>query len=484
MAIDRLSPLDTGFLDIENNFNQMHIGAVLILEGPPPPLAMFRAMVAGKLPSVPRYRQVARRAAFDVSRPVWADDPEFDLDYHIRRRALPSPGGMGELRDLVGDLMSRPLDRHQPLWEMWMIEGLEDAQWAVVAKVHHCLADGVGGAELLSLILDASPDVAPQPPQPWRPGPLPSSKDLVMQAVADASSTSRSVVRGLRSTVTSSLASTVARVASPSQALEMVRSVASAARVMKPMAPCSLNGPIGPGRRWAATSVPVADIKAVRSNLGVAFNDVALAAVTRGFRVLLEKRGEPVDRTIRALVPVSIRARDDSGLAVGDGTLANKVSAVFAELPIGADDPVQRLENISAQMNSAKETKEAEAGAGFTNLLRYLPPALVSLGAHLFSRAAQNNVNTVTTNIPGPQFPLYAAGRRMIRAYPYVPIAMQVRIGVAMLSYDGEMNFGITGDFEHVPDVEIMAEGIKLGMDELLDAAGAASTRSPSLSLV
>jgi len=476
LALDRLSPLDTSFLDVEDAVNQMHIGSVLILEGPPPPLATFRAMVKGKLPSVPRYRQVTRRVAFGVGRPVWIDDSAFELDYHVRRAALPQPGSMGELRELVGDLMGRPLDRQRPLWELWMVEGLEDGLWAVVAKVHHCMVDGVGGAELLSLILDVSPDASPLPPEPWRPGPMPSPVDLLMRSVAEISSSSRDLLGALTSGVGS-----MARLA---QVRELARGVSSAARVVRPMAPSSLNGPIGSSRRWASTSVPVTDIKAVRSSLGGAFNDVALAAVTRGFRGLLEKRGESVDRTIRALVPVSVRARDSAGRAVGDGTLANKVSVVFAELPIGLDDPVKRLADISSQMTSAKETHEAQAGESLISLVRYIPPVVLALGAHLFGKASQRNVNTVTTNVPGPQFPLYAAGRRMIRAYPYVPIGMQVRIGVAMLSYDGEVNFGITGDYDHAPDVDVMAEGISLGMDELLAAAGAASSNFRSLSLV
>ncbi|HVA06102.1 MAG TPA: wax ester/triacylglycerol synthase family O-acyltransferase [Acidimicrobiales bacterium] len=476
MALDRLSPLDTSFLDVEDSVNQMHIGSVLILEGPPPPLATFLAMVQGKLPSVPRYRQVMRRVAFEVGRPVWIDDPDFDLDYHVRRAALPAPGRMEEMRELVGDLMGWPLDRQRPLWELWMVEGLEGGLWAVVAKVHHCMVDGVGGAELLSLILDVTPEASPLATEAWCPGPMPSSGDLLMRSVSEISSSSRDVVRRLRPSVAS--------MPNLAQVRELARGVSSAARVVKPMAPSSLNGPIGSSRRWAATSVPVADIKAVRSSLGGGFNDVALAAVTRGFRGLLEKRGECVDRTIRALVPVSVRARDRAGRAIGDGTLANKVSAVFAELPIGLDDPVERLADLSAQMTAAKEANEAQVGESFTSLLRYIPPALLALGVHLFGKAAQRNVNTVTTNIPGPQFPLYAAARRMIRAYPYVPIGMQMRIGVAMLSYDGEVNFGITGDYDHAPDVEVMAEGISLGMDEMLTAAGAAPSIPRSLSLV
>jgi WS/DGAT/MGAT family acyltransferase len=478
LNFDRLSPLDTGFLDVENNVNQMHIGSVLILEGPAPPFSRFRDMVAGKLPQVPRYRQVARRVAFDIARPVWVDDPSFDLDYNVRRVALPRPGGIRELRDLVGEVMGRPLDRCRPLWELWVVEGFEDDRWAVVAKVHHCMVDGVGGVELLSLILDLQADAEPVPPGEWRPGPMPGPRDLLAQSVAQAASGTRQLARAMLD-VTVTAGDAVRQVGEAARQIgDLARGIPGLARVVRPTPVGSLNGPIGPHRRWAATSVPISEIKAVRSSLGGGFNDVALAAVTHGFRTLLEKRGEALDRSVRALVPVSVRARDATGRAVGDGTLANKVSAVFADLPVETTDPMERLTSISVQMTSAKEGKEVAAAQGLMNLTRLVPPTLATLGAHVMAKAPQRNVNTVTTNIPGPQFPLYAAGRRMLHAYPYVPIGLQVRIGVAILSYDGEVNFGITGDYDHASDVDVIAEGIRVGVDEMLAASGSPSSHA------
>jgi len=464
MAFDPLSPLDAGFLDVEDDVNQMHIGAVLVLEGPAPFRSELRAMVAGKLPLVPRYRQTAQRVPFRFGRPVWVDDPSFDLDYHLRCVALPNPGGVTELRELVGELMGRGLDPDKPLWEMWMVEGLQDQQWAVLAKVHHSMVDGVGGAELLSLILDLAQDAVPLPGDNWRPPEKPGQRDLLMRSVRNAVSLPRDAARSAPRAINSLLSST-------GRLQETTRSMLSLARVVKPAASCSLNGPIGPRRRWASTSVPISDIKAVRSSLGGTFNDVVLATVARGFRGLLEKRGELLDQPIRTLVPVSVRGRDATGRAVGDGTLANKVSAVFADLPVQVSDPVARLDAISAQMTSAKRNNEAGIAQAFTNLGGYVPPALVALGSRLFTKVPQHNVNTVTTNIPGPQVPLYAVGRRLLEAYPYVPIAMQVRIGVAMLSYDGQVHFGITGDYEHAPDVEVLAEGIDIGMEEMVAVA-------------
>ncbi len=238
--------------------------------------------------------------------------------------------------------------------------------------------------------------------------------------------------------------------------------------VIRPTAPSSLNGPIGPHRRYAWASTTVDDIKLVRKALGGTFNDVVLAAITRGFRELLLSRNESVDRVVRTLVPVSVRPRDEHGVAVGDGTLANKVSAMFAELPVGTDDPIEALHAIGDQMARLKESHETVAAEALTSLSGFAPPVLLAVGTRLASRVPQRNVNTVTTNVPGPQQPLFLAGRRMLKAYPYVPLAGHVRIGVAIFSYDGQVNFGITGDFDTAPDIDVLATGIAHGMEELV----------------
>ena len=461
MTLDSLGPIDAGFLNVEDDANQMHIGAVLVLGGPPPSFAALKAMVAGKLGAIPRYRQVVKRVALDLARPVWVDDPDFDIDYHMSHVALPGPGDEVALRRLVADVMGHRLDRDRPLWEMWMVEGVEQDRWAIIVKVHHCLADGVGGVELLGLILDASPDAAPPAPLPWRPAPAPSRLELLVRAVEQAASGSGRLMDTAREAA--------------SRLDDLARSLPSLLRVVTPAAPTSLNGPIGPHRRWATATVEISEIKTVRSALGGSFNDVALAAITRGFRGLLEKRGESLDHPLRTCVPVSVRPRDERGLAVGDGTLENKSAAVFADLPVGIGDPVERLRSISAQMDSIKESNEAEGAYGAVSLSRFVPHGLAVAAMPFVSRFPQRNVNTVTTNIPGPQIPLYAVGRPLLAAFPYVPIAMQMRIAVAMLSYNGQLHFGITGDYDEAPDVDVVAEGIKVGMDEMLAAAGAPS---------
>jgi WS/DGAT/MGAT family acyltransferase len=397
---------------------------------------------------------------------VWSDDPHFNIEYHIRHTALPAPGGEAELRRLVGRVMSQRLDRSKPLWEIWMVEGLEDGRWAMVSKTHHCMVDGVSGTDLLSVIMDHSPDAAAVPPVPWEPEPSTPRPQLAVGAVLDMVRSPYEQLRAVRSAT---------RV--PRQALGQLGDMAAGLRSMvglvRPTPSSTLNGPIGPHRRyeWAATTVD--DIKAVRKGVGGTFNDVVLAAITRGFRDLLLGRGESVDRVVRTLVPVSVRSRDTSGRAVGDGTYENKVSAMFASLPVGLDDPAERLAAISAQMDGLKESRQAVAGEALTSLSGFAPPVLLAVGTRVAARAPQRNINTVTTNVPGPQVPLYAAGRRMLKAYPYVPLAGSVRVGVSIFSYDGQVNFGITGDYDSAPDIAVLARGVEHGMEELLAVAEA-----------
>jgi WS/DGAT/MGAT family acyltransferase len=466
MADDRMSPLDSSFLHMEDDVSHMHIGSIGIFEGPSPGHDRVVAMVEGKLPLVPRYRQVVRTVPLDLGRPVWSDDPHFNIEYHIRHTALPAPGGEGELRRLVGRVMSQRLDRSKPLWEIWVVEGLEQDQWAMVSKTHHCMVDGVSGTDLLSVIMDHAPDTAPTAPVPWEPTPSTSRQQLAATAVLDMVRSPYEQLRAVRSAT---------RV--PRQALGQLGDVAAGIRSMAGLVrrtPAStLNGPIGPHRRyeWASTSVD--DIKAVRKGVGGTFNDVVLAAITRGFRDLLLGRGESVDRVVRTLVPVSVRSRDVSGRAVGDGTYQNKVSAMFASLPVGLEDPAERLAAISTQMDGLKESRQAVAGEALTSLSGFAPPVLLAVGTRAAARAPQRNINTVTTNVPGPQVPLYAAGRRMLKAYPYVPLAGSVRVGVSIFSYDGQVNFGITGDYDSAPDIAVLGRGIEQGMDELLVLAEA-----------
>jgi WS/DGAT/MGAT family acyltransferase len=455
-----MSPQDASFLHVENDVNHMHIASVAIFEGPPPRTDEIAEMVASKLHRVPRYRQRVRFVPLELGRPVWVDDPHFNLRYHLRHTALPRPGGLDELRALVGRVMAQQLDRAKPLWEMWIAEGLEGGRWALLSKTHHCMVDGVSGTDLLTVILDADPDAVHEAPPPWSPRPPPGDAELVTEAVRERLVSPREIARGVR-----------AATRAPRRLLEGVRELGPGARTLRrllaPGAETSLNGPIGPHRRWDFTIATLADVKRVRAALGGTVNDVVLAAITRGFRDLLLGRGEPVDgRVVRTLVPVSVRREDERG------TYNNRVSAMFAELPVGEIDPVRRLEALRAQMQDLKERREAVAAEVLTSLAGFAPPLLLALGGRVFARAPQRGVQTVTTNVPGPQRPVYACGRRMLHAMPYVPLAGSVRIGIAIFSYAGELSFGATGDWDSTPDLDVLCRGIGEGMEELVKAAG------------
>ncbi|MCU4187505.1 wax ester/triacylglycerol synthase family O-acyltransferase [Acidiferrimicrobium sp. IK] len=466
MTHDRLSPLDASFLHIEDDVSHMHIGAVCVFEGPPPAYDEMLATVAGKLHLVPRFRQVVQAVPGDLGRPVWVDYPHFNLEYHIRHTAIPSPGGQEALWRLVARVMSQQLDRSKPLWEHWIVEGLQDDSWALISKTHHCMVDGVSGADMLAVVLDLTPDAPIEPPAEWVPRPRPSSLQLAAEAVVSTMTSPFEQLRVLRSVTR------VPRRAAADTA-QVMRSLWAAAGVVGRSTPhTSLNGPLGPHRRWMTVDSTVADVKAIRQSLGGTFNDVVLAAITRGFRDLLLSRGESVERSIRTMVPVSVRARNDRGTAIGDGTYDNRVSAIFAELPVGMDDPRQRLAAIAVQMEGLKESRHAMAGERLTELTGFAPPALLAAAGRIGTRLPQRTVNTLTTNVPGPQLPLYARGRKMIRAYPYAPLGAQLRTSVAIFSYDGNVTFGISADFDANPDLEVLAGGIAAGIDELLTAAG------------
>ena len=461
---DRLSPLDSSFLAIEDGVSHMHIASIGIFEGPVPRYDDFVAMIAGKLRHVPRYRQVVERVPADLGRPVWVDDPHFNIGYHVRHTALPAPGGEDELRRLVGRIMSQQLDRSKPLWEIWMIDGLEGDRWAMASKTHHCMVDGVSGTELLSVIMDVTPEIHEPEPVVWDPEPRPSSLGLAVGAVADMARSPYEQLRAARSALR------VPRNAA-GQVLAVGKGLTAMLGMVRPTPASSLNGPIGPHRQWAWASTAVEDVRSVRRRHGGTFNDVVLACITSGFRELLLSRGESADRVVRTMVPVSVRPRSDSGVAVGDGELANKVSAMFAELPVFEADPVARLRLISEQMAGLKDSQEALAGEALTSLSGFAPPLLLALGGRIATKGSQRNLNTVTTNVPGPQIPLYVLGRRMLQAFPFVPLGGQMRVTVAIFSYDGQVNFGVTGDYDAAPDVDVLCRGVEKGLAELLGAS-------------
>ncbi len=463
--MEPLSPLDESFLHLETEYSQMHIGSLAIFEGPPPDIADVAAMIERKLHLVPRYRQKVRFVPLAISRPRWIDDPHFHLPYHVRHTALPAPGGEEQLRTLVGRVMSQRLDRARPLWEMWVIEGLGEGRWAVLSKIHHCMVDGIAGSDLLTVILDRERDAEPPPAPAWRAGPEPSTAAVVAQAVIERLTSPVEIYRSAEAAIRAPQQQAV-------RLLDAAHGLAAMRGLVRRTPPLSINGPLGPHRRWAWARSRLTDVKAVRAALGGTVNDVLLAVITNGFRELLVGRGEdPGALVLRTLVPVSVRAPAQRG------QYDNRVSAMFAELPIGIEDPVERLGAIRVQMEHLKESKEAVAGEVLTSLGGFAPPMLLALGERVAAHVGQRNVNTVTTNVPGPREPLYAAGRRMLEAFPYVPLGGNVRVGVAIYSYDGGLNFGVTGDYDTAPDLDVLCAGIETGLADLLAAAGEPRSR-------
>jgi WS/DGAT/MGAT family acyltransferase len=465
--MQRMSFQDATFLHIEDDSSPMHVGGVSIFEGPPPPFEEILDAVQSKLALVPRYRQIVRFVPLALSRPLWIDDPHFNLGYHVRRTALPRPGGEQELRALVGRVMSQNLDRAKPLWEMWMVEGLDEGRWALLSKIHHCMVDGVASTDLMTVLLDRDREpTGLRTAQPWSPDPAPGTVRVLGDALADRLANPLAAAQQLG-----------AALRAPRQLAAMLedtsRGAIAIAGFARPPARSSLNGSLGPHRRWGWARGRLGEVQRVRRSLGGTVNDVVMAAITIGFRELLESRGESVDRTLRTLVPVSVRRPGERG------TYNNRVSAMFAELPISIEDPAAALRAISAQMAGLKESKQAVAGEVLTSLSGFAPPMLLALGARVASRLPQRSLNTGTTNVPGPQFPLYLAGRRMLESFPYIPLFANVRLAVAIFSYDGSLSFGVSGDYDSSPDIDVLCEGIEHGLARLVELAGGKAGSAP-----
>jgi diacylglycerol O-acyltransferase / wax synthase len=418
--VQRMSSLDAGFFFAENDRTPLQIASVSVFEGDPPSYGDMVRLTLSKLGQLPRYRQRVRTVPFNLARPVWADDPHFQVLYHVRRTAVPSPGGPEELRNLAGRILAQRLDLSRPLWESWLIEGLAGGRWAVVIKVHHCMVDGVGGSDLMAHMFDQATAEIPAEPAPWTPEPEPSA--LVM------------IRDGLRDTVTDSVrrAVSVPALARRLGSTEIGGFAAAlpryASQLVHGSAP-SLNGPTSPHRRWSWVQADLGEVKGVRRVLGGTVNDVILAAVAAGFRGLLCSRGVlSPDSVVRTMVPVSIRAPGEQGL------LTNRVSAVLVNLPCGEPDPVRRLDLIRAQMNFLKGSHQAIGPDALVRILG-MTPALLATTVHTALLLRQPVIHTVTTTVPGPPFPLYVLGRKLVELYPYIPIATGFRVSIGNISY-------------------------------------------------
>jgi diacylglycerol O-acyltransferase / wax synthase len=458
---DRLTGLDSSFLHLERDSAHMHVAGCMVFEGEAPAYDQRVDQIMSRLHLVPRYRQRLAYVPFNQGRPVWIDDPHFNVGFHVRHTALPSPGGDEQLKRLAGRVFSQALDRSRPLWEIWLVEGLSEARFGLLSKTHHALVDGISGVDIATVLFDTSPDPLPvaPPDHDWVPRPLPSGVQLLADALLERATVPGEIVRGVNATLRGPR-----HVAG--RAARALGGVGAMARVGLQAAPTSsLNVRIGPHRRFTWVQGDLRQFKAIKNALGGTVNDVVLASVAGALGRYLRMHGEATDDTVlRAMVPVSVRAD------VERGALGNRVAAMWAPLPVGITDPVQRLLTISRDMEGIKSSGQAVGAQVLTELTGFAPPTIMAQAARL--QARQRMFNLVVTNVPGPQFPLYMLGRQLEAMYPMVPLAENQALGVAIMSYNGQLNFGLNADFDALPDLEALADELRAAMEELLAAAG------------
>ena len=465
---DRLTGLDSSFLHLEHDATHMHVAGCMVFDGQAPAYDQLVDQILARLHLVPRYRQRLAFVPLHQGRPVWVDDPHFNVAFHVRHTALPHPGGEDQLRRLCGRIFSQALDRSRPLWEIWLVEGLTDDRFALLSKTHHALVDGVSGVDIVTVLFDASPDPLPvaAPEDEWIPRPLPTSAQLLAEALLERATMPTEIIRGVRATLRGPrhVATRLGR------ALGGVGAVARLATASAPDSP--LNVRIGPHRRFTWVRGDLAQFKAVKNALGGTVNDVVLAAVAGALGRYLRTHGQAIDDTVlRAMVPVSVRAD------VERGALGNRVAAMWVPLPIGLTDPIQRLLTISRDMDGIKESGQAVGAQVLTELTGFAPPTIMAQAARL--QARQRMFNLVVTNVPGPQIPLYLLGRQLEALFPMVPLAANQALGIAVMSYNGQLNFGLNADYDALPDLEALADALRASIDELVAAAGHAPRPQP-----
>jgi diacylglycerol O-acyltransferase / wax synthase len=399
------------------------------------------------------------------------DDPHLNLRYHIRRTALPRPGSEAQLRALAGRVFAQPLDRDKPLWEMWLVEGLEDGpdgpRFALFSKTHHALVDGVSGVDIASVLFDASPDPPepPDPPPPWTARPEPSDTQLLAEALLERATVPREAARSIRAIFRGP------RQAARSLSEGLVGVGAMAWAGFRPAPRSPYNTAIGPHRRYAWVRASLEDIKAIKNALGGTVNDVVLASVAGALRLHMERRGLEPPATLRAMVPVSVRSDEERG------ALGNRVAAMMAPLPVGEEAAERRLATIAGAMQGIKRSGQAVGAQVLTELSGFAPPTLMAQGSRLVS--TERFFNLVVTNVPGPQFPLYLMGRELREINPMVPLAKGQALGIAIMSYNGRMNFGLLGDWDALPDLDEFAGDLQAALAELASIAGVKLDDSP-----
>jgi diacylglycerol O-acyltransferase / wax synthase len=458
--LDRLTPVDASFLHQEGPHSHMHVGGLTIAEGPPPPMEDFLEQIRMRLHLVPRYRQKLAFTALDSGRPVWVDDPSFNLEYHVRHTALPSPGTWVQLQSLAARIFSQQLDRSKPLWEMWLIEGLKDDRFALITKTHHALIDGIAGVDIATVLFDLSREPPPirHSGRAWRPHREPGTVELVAAGVRGAVRAGLALAEGAIDALTR-----------PDHALARAREAAEGIGEivwagLNPAPETPLNVHIGPHRRFVGLADQLEDFKLVKNAFGGTVNDVVLAVVAGALRSFLISRGMHTEGVeLRALVPVSVRADDEHH------SMGNRIVVMRGPLPVYIADPIQRLRFVSQAMDGLKESKQALGAEVISGVQNFAPPTILAQASRL--NFSTRLFNLIVTNVPGPQFPLYVLGREILEAYPIAFLPENHALAIAIMSYNGQMNFGLLSDFDAVPDLGEIGEGIAAELATLVALA-------------
>ncbi len=472
---DRLTALDSTFLHLEDHSSaHMHVASVMVFDGAAPTLAQLIDHVLSRLHLVPRYRQRLAYVPLGQGRPVWTDDPHFNPYYHIRHTALPKPADDAALKRLAGRLFSQRLDRSKPLWEIWLVQNMSGGRFALIAKTHHALVDGISGVDITTVLFDTAREPAPTAGgwagQSWSAKPLPGPAKLLGEALMERSTVPAEMARGAR-----------ALLRAPRKALAQLKdSVASVgattlAGISSAAPPSPFNVDIGPHRRYTFLDADLATFKAIKDSLGGTLNDVVLATVSLSLGRYLRGHGHDTeDLVLKAMVPVSVRTKAQRG------ELGNQVAAMWAPLPVGVENPAECLRMIAAAMADLKQSGQAVGAQVLTNLAGFAPPTILSQAARL--QARQPFFNLVVTNVPGPQFPLYLLGQRLTILYPVVPLAQRQALGIAVMSYDGHLGFGFLGDYDALADIEKIALDVQWAIAQLARVAGVRPRASRSAS--
>ncbi|MBV9714008.1 MAG: wax ester/triacylglycerol synthase family O-acyltransferase [Solirubrobacterales bacterium] len=469
--LDRLTSTDASFLHQEGPVSHMHIGGVLIFDGSPPAFEDYLDHVRSRLHLVPRYRQKLATPPLETGRPLWVDDPSFNLEYHVRHSALPPPGTEEQLFQLAARIASQPLDRSRPLWENWLIEGLEGNRFALISKTHHALVDGVSGVDLATVLFDierepAPPDLAEL--EPWQPQPEPSAAELVAAGA-----------RGMVGTTVELATRAMSAATEPAASLARLRDIAEGVgeivwAILNPAPETPLNVEIGPHRRYAVVRQRLSEYKEVKNAFGGTVNDVVLSVVSGALARWLRQRGIRTEGLeMRALVPVSVRAADERG------TLGNRLTLMRAPLPVYIRDPLARLRVVRQTMDGLKESKQAVGAATLAAVNDLAPPTILAQASRL--NFSTRLFNLLVTNIPGPQVPLYVLGRELIDLFPLAFLPENHALAVAIMSYNGAVGYGLLADYDALPDLDVIARGLDVSLQELLACARArASAETPA----